>query len=849
MNRFGNRFVSIALAAIMIIFALPLSALAQEPLAADYSCDTTAYDINSDSDQKAVAKEMEEKAGLGILEIESLREESSKHFQLEDGSYQAIAYGMAVHRKDANGKWQDIDNRLYNDPNAEDRYSTDDGRFSFASVSSSNTLYAVNDGEYTISFGLLLEGMSPSNAMIENHPDRLAIAQSLEGKEKLEALINIDTTTKVVYNQILENMNLEYVITGNDIKEDIILSSPTNVEGVAFSMSLNGLYAELSEDGHIKLIDDKDGKEIYSIAAPYMYDAAGEESWDIAYTITESNGVYTIGLVVDDEWIHDSDRVFPVVIDPSLTKTITTDTYISSGSPSINYGSSTELWVSSSKITYMKASMPTLPTYGKITYATLTAKYYFSATSGSMDIGLHRCMRSWSETSLTWNTANSWTNKGLESTESAAATATASSGMSSTNPGTVSFSITSLVKGWYAGNSNYGVGLKYKNGSLSSVRLHSRESTSSYRPYFSITYSVISNPVIQNGTYFLENKKTGRYIDVEDNQFSEGAYTHQWEFLGISSQKRLISYTHDANYYTIKAASSSSFYMRVKDDSPNADIRIVLSEGLDSNSTKTLTNGMIWDFSKTSSGAYKIGAKVGESNNRVLAVGSYILNINGIDVEQRNYSNNTDYIDEWIIIPVNNTVSLEAQKQTEWCWAASARMSSKEFMLSPISQESAAVYVKLGVKTATPTSTQIANSNQSATVGETEKALEYILSSSNIYSKWGKIYNESTLRSLLSSSNPVVILRGWYDSSYNRQGGHYVIIYGYHWDSTHGVYLYHIYDPWPVNTGASYSQSYQSICNGRNPAFSGDMTDTGVWEGIVVYERGSYTNTINWPNP
>ena len=47
-----------------------------------------------------------------IFEIESLREENAKHFRVGDEVYQAAAYVDPVHRKNSDGKWQDIDNTL-----------------------------------------------------------------------------------------------------------------------------------------------------------------------------------------------------------------------------------------------------------------------------------------------------------------------------------------------------------------------------------------------------------------------------------------------------------------------------------------------------------------------------------------------------------------------------------------------------------------------------------------------------------------------------------------------------------------------------------------------------------------
>ncbi len=81
------------------------------------------------------------------------------------------------------------------------------------------------------------------------------------------------------------------------------------------------------------------------------------------------------------------------------------------------------------------------------------------------------------------------------------------------------------------------------------------------------------------------------------------------------------------------------------------------------------------------------------------------------------------------------------------------------------------------------------------------------------------------------------------------KGGRYVVIYDYYWDAIRNMYLYKIYDPWNVNVGDAYERSYLSICNGRQKAFSADVSDTGLWEGVVVYEKGDYTNTIMWPEP
>lgn len=850
MTKLVKRFISLALVTVILMSSLPFSAAADKSYGVDDLFMEAEYDEDSDAFQIAAEEEMKAKAGQGVVEIESLREESSKHFQQEDGAYQAIAYTMAVHRKDAEGKWQDIDNRLFIDPENPSYYTTADERFTFAAESASNILYAINDGAYAINIGLLFGEADPSAAIIQNHPDRLKEAQSLEGEEKLQALINVDTTTKVTYCSVLENMDIEYVITGNDIKENLVLSAPIETENLAFKMCLEGLSAELTENGYIGLVNAY-GEMIYCIAAPYMYDAAGEESYAVSYSLRQCGEEYSLQLIVDEDWINDDSRVYPITIDPSITdtQTVSTDTYISSGNPGSNYGSNTNMLISSDTIAYLRATMPTLPTYARITQAQLMAKFYSSSTSGSMLIELYRCVRSWDESTLTWNVAYQWTNRGLASARSSSATATATSDISSSNPASISFGITNLVSKWYAGTSNLGVGLKYGSGALSSVRIFSHEASSSKRPYFSITYVTITNPVVKNGTYFFKNRKTEKYVDIVGYVVEDGIYTQQWSFIESEKQKWKIKYTHYGYYYTISPVGSTSLFLRVKDDSSNANVRIVLSDGTNSNGTRTMTDGMLWSIFETSNNAYKIKAITGESDNRVLAVGSDNQNNNGAYIQQRNYTDNSDYVDEWFIVRSNNSVELEAQKQTNWCWAASARMSSKIYMKSPVSQESAAVYAILNIKTETPTATQISNANITGTILHVSKALNYILGSSNVYSEHHKIYTEPTLISMLNNSNPVIVLRGKYDNNYNRYGGHYTVIYDYYWDSEHSIYMFNIYDPEPINTGSSYSASYQAICNGRSPAFQDDLNDPCIWEDIVVYTRGPYLNTVDWPSP
>ena len=168
-------------------------------------------------------------------------------------------------------------------------------------------------------------------------------------------------------------------------------------------------------------------------------------------------------------------------------------------------------------------------------------------------------------------------------------------------------------------------------------------SGSSYTVSFTVSVTQIPN-----GVYFIKNKRTAKYADIEGPYMTAGTQIHQWEFNGNNSQRWI--FTHLGNgYYSIKSTNSvSDYYMGVQNDGTATDTPIVLRTG-------TLTDGMKWKVSVTTSGAYKITPKTGEPNNRVMAIESNSNN-NGIDIQQREYVNDGNYNDEWDVENVQSFV-------------------------------------------------------------------------------------------------------------------------------------------------------------------------------------------------
>ncbi len=149
---------------------------------------------------------------------------------------------------------------------------------------------------------------------------------------------------------------------------------------------------------------------------------------------------------------------------------------------------------------------------------------------------------------------------------------------------------------------------------------------------------------ISNGTYFLKNKQNSKYARVEDDNLTNGQNVVQYSLENDTTERWIFTLNTSTGYYSIKSASSGStaYYMAVSDDSSAINKPIVVRSATES----TLTDGMKWKVSTTSSGAYKITPKTGEANDYVLCTKT-IFGFNNWNLVQSDYVQNNTYCDEW----------------------------------------------------------------------------------------------------------------------------------------------------------------------------------------------------------
>lgn len=477
-----------------------------------------------------------------IKEVISLREESVKHFDMGDGTYQAVDYGYPVHYINENGQWQDIDNSLQTvSTRTESKLTTKDSRISLATafVPNKQLLY-IGDSEKSISMSMYCD-MPPLLTANKTVAATVKTPVLSPSTDFIDSAALSSRASTVIYRNVLPNVDLEYIVEFDLVKENIVVNAPLDSYQFTFSLSIEGMYANILSDGSIGIYDNNTFQMCYVIPAPYMYDSNDAVSTDVAYSLSKYNEEYHLTVTACEDWINSHERSFPITIDPTVVKSSEEilDTYIDSDNPHTNYGAASMLWVRSNRISYIKAPNLSIPAGSTLNWAHLDAYYFYfdNITSGAVGVGAYLVQNYWAESSLTYSTMYAVNNFGLSSTPLDSVITYANAGATHSSPKQATFDITSAVQSWLTGNSNHGVALKYEHGPNLSVVFKSYESSYEFRPRITCSYSVSHYFNALQTTYGFNANEASMIIDfyncIAEKYPNENVICNAWRSAGI----------------------------------------------------------------------------------------------------------------------------------------------------------------------------------------------------------------------------------------------------------------------------------------------------------------------------
>jgi hypothetical protein len=346
-----------------LVTALFFSSLTQHVFALD-SASTTPVPSDIIAQQAATDPSKD----IPVQEVVEKREANVKHFLTDNFRYVAMVYPVVVHYKE-NGSWKEIDNHLQStvDEAKNDVVENvaNDVKARFAKNTQSGKLVSIQLGNYGLSWSF--EGIAKK---------AIQVIQPSDVKDQDITTIE-NLTSSVNYPEIFSGVDLEYVLRGEEVKENLLLKSNESQRSFTQTFNFTNLTPNSQEDGTILLVDEK-GITIFRFERPLMVDAKGVESQDIQSTLTQVNKTWQLTMTPSAKWLDAPERVYPIALDPTISTLISTaaidDAHVTATLPNSNFYNSYILKTGFGGCihrTYLKFALPTLTASDMVITASL----------------------------------------------------------------------------------------------------------------------------------------------------------------------------------------------------------------------------------------------------------------------------------------------------------------------------------------------------------------------------------------------------------------------------------------------------------------------------------------------
>lgn len=471
-----------------------------------------------------------------LQELPEKRGKFTKHFQMERKGMAAAVYPVPVHYEE-DGELKEIDNRLeYCQEESKEVYrnKASDVHVSFAKSAYNEELVSIEKDGHTISWGFApvkqekrlrsnLNTNIKKEFQVLGQEETLQAAMTAEEvpvqqeeetrEEEIKRLMSVPHIKgEGVYEDIVTDLDLHYVVQGDRIKEDITLKSKTAAcLPLSFTLSHPGLIPCRREDGgyglYRELKEDGTPKEetfVYEFVKPFMYDAKGNRSEKVQLTVeTIGEGESLLTICPDHEWLMAEERVYPVVIDP-MTETTKTpnniaDTFVSSGYSGSVYGNGSFVVGKSDEYGMSRALLKfkTLPAIskGSIIYAAKMYLWQSDYSTYGLDkvtLEAHAIEADWNESSVRWSSQPSWKSDVLDFQKA---------GDPGNNIVPIGFDVTKLARQWYAAPASKNYGIMVRSRQESDTALANK----AYVTFLSSDYPGAPSDVFPSGVFYYRN--------------------------------------------------------------------------------------------------------------------------------------------------------------------------------------------------------------------------------------------------------------------------------------------------------------------------------------------------------
>ncbi|MBQ8338882.1 MAG: RICIN domain-containing protein, partial [Clostridia bacterium] len=480
----------------------------------------------------------------------------------------AVSYGEAVHRQDATGTWQEIDNTL---TLQNGKYRTPDGRVQLAATNGSDNLLQLTENGYSIGLSFAtggadntapyaLQSVNTTAATVQN-ATREAVLEGDSPAVQYEKLSRVLNRSSLQYANLLANTDVRYTLHGNDVTGRITLRGQRESYNVALRLQLVGLTPSLDEAGNVILSDATTGTAVHTIPAPGVSAPGLVAAYQL---LPVSDGLYLLGVtttpVLDDNIsTEDFGSLTPGGENTAVTLSVefeyVTDTEvyypsyttarIASNDPYGDYSGWDMIYFADDSIGYLWLSLPELPENvvpENIELSLWYSQYQYDDEEGT-DNGMDYTIRLYAAT-YPWREQSNWNYISASEQENYGMSTTLVDSAVGENSATyIDFDVSYLVGSWYSNAPNYGFGIVCPNDGAAFYLCGSP-----YPPILSVSYSYVGLP---DGVYFIQNQQFSTFLETS------GGNVSVQDFEVTDAQKWKITYITDG-YYEISTLDGAN---------------------------------------------------------------------------------------------------------------------------------------------------------------------------------------------------------------------------------------------------------------------------------------------------
>ncbi|MFD9031879.1 DNRLRE domain-containing protein [Streptomyces sp. NPDC059567] len=245
-------------------------------------------------------------------EVVAERERTARTFQNADGTLTTRFFDEPVNFQDQSGNWNEIDTTLKPLPHS--------GRLGRAASTSSDG-WSITAGDTETTFAGHGDG-APLVSL--NVGAGASVGFALQGAAHVPGEAEESTIT---YRAVRPDADVRFVAGGTSVKEVLVLNSANAPTEWVFPLHLDGVTARLDTTGAV-VFPDTSGAVRARIPTGWMEDSdlapnsnQGEISNGVGYELIDVDGGQALKVSLDVEWLRDSNRVFPVKVDPTVVTT------------------------------------------------------------------------------------------------------------------------------------------------------------------------------------------------------------------------------------------------------------------------------------------------------------------------------------------------------------------------------------------------------------------------------------------------------------------------------------------------------------------------------------------------